>query len=624
MTNSQASTTSISDFYLRRYQTKGASYCIAVNPFPDECVDDLLIRAACENGFHSWMSHKLLGVPGQSKRATLPGRYVKDLAPEALATLLGNFSGSQGLTPLLETTDSHQKHLLPLFGVLLNRDTLSANRRVSPLALRNAPYLRATWRVWPIAFDPMTKEMLLEDCPVCQQQLSAGFMGNIWCCDRCSELDSFGQLKAVDLREYPQEIVDEVLWDNLDFATSFVDPNARESRKVSRSLLHPDFDDVSDGGVFELMFAIARVLSDQAIKKGRFPISPSVLSAASHVVRAWPERFEMTFGRGTEKFKQIRQTFHPIFYNTRIDARIRRRMKEIVHSSAIRPVVGAVHARKVLRTTIESREFSTFMKWVKRGSAHGSQNAHADAAVIRSLKEVHLIAERVGITVPTLMSLADGDLFPSELLQENARAQIPLHAERLVSRLAAHSSTSRFSAEAVRLPRAVSALYNRLDDPWRRVFNSLLSGELEFWLTNRCGLSTLERIYIVDLQLLLEILTRKEEPVAVLHSIPLSKREAAMSTRLQATGLIRVSRAGLITPPFTRETLMKFRAEFEPSSLLAVRLPFIGRRFVPSSVRDPLRASGIEPVVEYGTNATVWGRADIEKFFQGNLIPCIE
>lgn len=183
----------------------------------------------------------------------------------------------------------------------------------------------------------------------------------------------------------------------------------------------------------------------------------------------------------------------------------------------------------------------------------------------------------------------------------------------------------RFPENAVRLPRAVSAIFNRIDDPWTGILQALFAGNIQHWFVNRPGLSLLERVYINDLKSLRLILAQPKEAFGEFHTVPLSKREVALSTRLQAAGLIRATQKGLLAPPFTRESVVKFRSVFEPSSLLTVRLPLVNpRRQLRPDIRDALLAARIEPEITYSTNATVWRRSDVESYFGDDLIACID
>lgn len=614
-----------SNYHIRRHLTRGRSYCIPVNPYLAECLEDLLIRAAWVNGFHSRMSYKLLGIQGAVIPAMLPGFNRYNVTAEALSTVLGNIGGPEELRRLVESKRPPKKHLRPLLDVWLDGNTLSACRRVSPLALRKSPYLRAVWRVWPIAFDPDTKEMLIRNCPVCHKQLLAGFAGDVWCCDRCGEIDSDGQLFAVDLRDFPQAIVDQSLWENLDFATSFVDPNAQGTRNAVRSKLHSDFDRVSDGEIFEIIHAFARVMSDDALKIGRFEISPEVFSSAALILRGWPKALEEAFAHNADS-KYSTGTLSHLIYNTRLDEGIRSRIKDIISASAIRPDLASFPPVSEGKTLVNAAEYRALKRWISRGEFDTSSLLHSDAMVLRARQDIRNLTQQIGISVPSLMDMATKHIVSPKLLRTNSSSETAAEIKKFEQRLVKHSARGKTPKNAQRLPRAVGAIYNQTADPWSRILNAMFSGQIEYWVTARSGKSLLERTYINDLVSLWRILARTDNALTSFHTIPLAKLEAGSMTRLEIRGLTLAAEANLIDRPFTRESVVRFRAEYEPSSLLSVRHP-LSMGQPPrawSAVESLLLAAEIEPVLRYGQNSTIWGRADVERCFGAELMPCIE
>jgi hypothetical protein len=615
------------NYYLRRDQTRGGSYCIPVNPYPGECLEDLLIRAACENGFSPMMSYKLLGIEGGGVRANAaPTGNRLGISPEALSILIGNVGGPDELAPLLHYVDPPRRQLKPFFGSWLEVNDLSAKRRVSPRALRRAPYLRAIWRVWPIEFDPETKEMLLANCPVCGQKLGAGFMGDVWCCDRCGKVDAEGQLQAVDLREHEQQLVDERFWDDLDFATSWIDPCASVRRQSLRSNLHTHFCDVSDSAVFRIILALARVTRGSPLQWSGRTLSASNLAAAARVVRGWPKAFEEHFLVGSEDPGRLpKSTFFNLLHNYRLDKSVRVRMREIIRGSAVNAALRGTRLVEVSPVANHDHQYRTMRIWVARGAADAGLDVHSDAILLRSRTAVRKFSEQIGIPIPSLMAAVDNGVCPSELVTETSLADASDQAQKFIRRLRGNAQRSKMPGNAIRLPRAVSALFVRPEEPWGRIIKALFSGEIEYWNSNRTASSLLETLYIEDLPSLREILARGSQASRSYQTIPLSAKEASHFTRLQVDGLPAAVRAGLFSPPFTFETIAKFRSEFELSNLLAIRhIPSITHRMRPETLAS-LGAAGIAPILmNSGRRTTLWYRAELERHFGADLIPCVE
>ncbi|MGO7672674.1 hypothetical protein ACC671_22330 [Rhizobium ruizarguesonis] len=606
------------NYYLRRYQTAGSSYGHPVTPYPGECLVDLLIRAACENGFPPAMSDRMLGIPDSITRMA-PDRNRYGITAEALAILLGNHGGPEEVRPLLHDAVPPRRHLRPFFDTWLDENAFCSTRRVSPRALRKAPFLRAIWRIWPIGFDPETKELLIKDCPVCQQRLKLKFMDDVWCCDRCLDWTGDGDVKAVDLREHEQELVADDLWEDLDFVTSFIDPTARDRRRLSRGALHADFDDMTDGEVFELIYAVARSLPG-SIAPGN-EISPGNLAAAGAIVRGWPDAFAAHYGQPLPPGVQRNHTLSGIVHNSRLNKGIRGRMIEICRAWSVRSALAALPAADA---TADGHEFRLIRNWVSRGALKRETFANTEAVLLRARPDVRTVSERLGVSIPSFISMSDGEIFPSQPSSAEARSQLPDYVGRLTQRINVNSQTTPVPKHAIRLPRAVSCLFLRPDDPWRNVVGALVSGRIRYWKTSRSSASILETLYVKDLHEVRSILCEVPEGPEILCTVPLSKLEAGYRTRLQEAGFSAVAKAGLLLPPFTPQSIATFQREFEPSNLWTARyLPEERKRMMPEMFRS-LTDAGIAPVtLNYNGTTTVWRREQLDRHFGTDLVPCI-
>lgn len=611
------------DYYILRDSTRGMSYAKAVSPYAGECVEDLLIRAACENGFAPRMSHRLLHDEGQVRSAYAPGKKCKYTA-EALTVLLGNPGGAAEIEAILPRDTPPRPGLRSFFGVWLENGTLTRHRRVSPLALRTAPYLRAVWRIWPLGFDPETKETLLRHCPVCKRQLGSTFMGDVWLCDRCNELTTGGKLLAVDLREYPQELIDERLWELLDCATCLVDPNALARRMDTRRKLHVDFRDMDDGAVFEFICALARSMVNRIDKRRMIGLPSSILAEATRVVLGWPDTFEALVSHHRKDGWLLYHPFAFLFYNHRLDRNLRERMKEITRLAIIRPFEKFAYGNRPVRSRIDRVEYST----LRRSHADASKGAHETSAVgvmsttLRARKGVHAFSKSLGISVPTLMDMAYAEVFPSALLTDD-EFNFEEQAELFVTRVQSKSCSFVIPDDAVRLPRAVATFFARAGDPWSNIFMAMISGHLPFWRTRENRRALLETVYVRDFEVLRQILKARQVTLDPHYSVPLSEREAAIWTRLWQECLALAIRAGLIEPPFTRASVGAFRSTFESSNFIQLRLRVgIGTRHFPG-MRGSLESAGITPVLEGARGSAVWRRSEVEAHFGQMLIQCL-
>ncbi|WMT87490.1 hypothetical protein NO932_02495 [Pelagibacterium sp. 26DY04] len=268
-----------------------------VTPAPDEHISGLVARAAGLNVYpHATDVLKLAGM-GAYRPETLP---IRD--PETaiqLADILGTTPDK--LRPLYYLPADHRS--IEFFGVKLRsvlRET--RKRRVSPRALQNAAYIRAVWSVRPLSFDPATKEMLIAACPVCGNSLGFSRTWGVEFCEHCLGADSFGlPASTVDLRDFPQPLVEVNDVEALDFVTDLVNPMPVDTdRGLAR--LPDEVRALGPSQLFELILVIASALDFERngqLAKGEIPhvisipteLSPSDLARAGRTLMDWPKGF---------------------------------------------------------------------------------------------------------------------------------------------------------------------------------------------------------------------------------------------------------------------------------------------------------------------------------------------
>ena len=168
-------------------------------------------------------------------------------AVDELARVLG--TDREGLVPLFHPTNG--RGTIDFFGVTIRAiHRESKLRRVSPRALKLSPHVRAVWHLRPFSFDPATKERLLSECPVCSKPLGFSVTKGVAFCDHCVAPGRFGELwPSVDLRDFPQPLVEVEDLEALDFVTGLVDPEPAV-RRVFKPALHGDLAAFDRGELF--------------------------------------------------------------------------------------------------------------------------------------------------------------------------------------------------------------------------------------------------------------------------------------------------------------------------------------------------------------------------------------
>ncbi|MGR3398422.1 MAG: hypothetical protein ACU0CL_05125, partial [Paracoccus sp. (in: a-proteobacteria)] len=240
-------------------------------------------------------------------------------------------------------------------------------RRVSPRGLANAPYIRAMWQLRPIGFDPRTKELLISDCPVCGAGLGFSRTYGVCFCDRCARNDDLGFVQpAVDLRDFPQPLVEIEDMAALDFVTGLVDPDPTVRERFAPAL-DDDLTGLDRGEIFDLCMAIVGVLNQDPKRAVTSPAKPTTrsdyerlytperLAEAGRIIMGWRTGFDGLCERA-------RATAHdrPGFYG-------------------IKSELGQVYALTVDRTLTEN-----VRKVVREAVLRNMATSSADIAVRRT------------------------------------------------------------------------------------------------------------------------------------------------------------------------------------------------------------------------------------------------
>lgn len=178
------------------------------------------------------------------------------------------------------------------FGLDLHgRLKISAVRRIAPTIMKKANFHRAVWYVAPLSFDPETKERLLDRCPECKHQLGWRRCRGISMCDRC--VNSHGG-PAVDLREYPQPVIEVDDEDALQFVTNLVshDVSIRDTAAANAS---QEWGGVGPAELFTFTCTLASYLeADTAVTEG---VDPKEAVSGFNAPRALNPHALATIGR---------------------------------------------------------------------------------------------------------------------------------------------------------------------------------------------------------------------------------------------------------------------------------------------------------------------------------------
>lgn len=195
------------------------------------------------------------------------------LTPTGLATTLDT-DATEGLAILLRTSkeeierrlhrpaklDNRRSVAIDFFGTRIRADYReSGRRRLSPRGLRISPHHRAIWDLRVFSFDPETRESLIDSCPECKRVLGWRRAYGIQYCDWC--LGPNTRHPLVDLRDYPQAVIEVEDGEALDFVTDLVNPDSDvRSAAAGRASLDM-WANTSPSELFEITIAFACALT---------------------------------------------------------------------------------------------------------------------------------------------------------------------------------------------------------------------------------------------------------------------------------------------------------------------------------------------------------------------------
>lgn len=230
------------------------------------------------------------------------------LSPDSLATTLDDPVIIKSLATLLQssvseiesrlhrpgTLDNGRSIAIDFFGIMIRSAyRIQGFRRVSPLALRKSLHHRAMWDLKMFSFDPETWELLIARCPICTKKLTWRRAYGIHMCDRCRDTEGFAD---VDLRDFPQQLIEVDDMEALEFVVDLVNPDDNIKRDAVQAVSKPMWSALSPSELFETTIAFACALTmktnDSEAKLLKRPklideylhLTPEILATAGRVM----------------------------------------------------------------------------------------------------------------------------------------------------------------------------------------------------------------------------------------------------------------------------------------------------------------------------------------------------
>lgn len=635
---------------------------VVVHPIRGESLPGFVMRIAAANFYaHGTYIHDAAGI--QTRRA----HCVASVGPEEIA----------GLKALLGPDADHLETMLyrklPILGHHdffgtpmrdIHREV--SRRRVSPRGLMASPHIRAVWSLRPICFDPMTRERLLDHCPVCGNALGyARINGGVTKCNTCVTIDEeeFSR-PAVDLRDFPQDLV--VVDDDeaLDFVTGLVDPEPSVRAGFSPSL--PDrLTCFSRGEIFSAAVSLACAAGrnsgtlpkgkrDWANRKKFGGIKPEALALAGRALLDWPKGFEplaqvVRAGAADRPGHfGVEKELAPLVEVTR-DRQLSLGLRMLIRESIDADMASTASSLPTVRrsenrfrsdlVTIQeaSRRFGFDRRLLRK--LHGEpgvtsfcvEGSRKAPILLVEGEMVSLTQRRLEISAPDTLIQRDG--IPSDALRSLARSgHIEDERGPVVVLMPGRKYYDTRSVQ--RFLEAVGACLSRRPLPdgrvalvegmrqigvpgmrrWDRLADAILAGMLEVWDDgdmNRKSFSNLVVGGDVDLRTFIDTNPASWDEE---EDTKLPCREAVTLLATDNATIANLIKTDLLSPDLTFGELRRFSMMYMLTSEVRRRLQDAGIRLGKRSARSWLAVHGEYPALEFGSKGSfLWQREKINR-----------
>lgn len=637
--------------FMRRRSLSGQTLSSSVNVYGDECLRDLLLRAAAENG-HVDVDHVLrLLRSGSARPRSLSSADLDTwIDRSALRDVLG-LSATEPRPPFEVSLNLGTQ---TFFGTTIRKPHIFRGVRLSPRSLKVALYYKAAWRVSPLTFDPNTREILLERCPVpsCNSKFSSKNTLGLQYCWACGnrELENGAPYRYIDLRDFAQPLVHVDDEEALDFAIGLIDPQKSDGTKRI-SALHDDFSSLHRGGVFNFIAVVGGHLGTLGNACGTliptrtrrrpmvgYTVEPPALAEAARMVLAWPSRFQ-------EFLSHVRQLrpdvpdypgrffrshgFTPQFRKTILglindERRISRASGMLQKATESQNSMDALFAETVpliqVRRCHNEESVSAGTDWDRYPVDIGDDQVRL--TVLRKKPGIQTLANAIGVPTYEFNHLVKQKLLAPSVVDLNSGEQLHLAARPLVESLVGQRSRKGMPKKVFSLGRAMNAISLRLEQPWTHLLLAATQGLFEYWFDRSRGVSLFNSIKIQNLDLLRATILESPPSAQSRRKYLLSNSDAAITLCTMPGGFSKYVREGLLNTPSTLEELQRVRVKYLLACEISTRLAeegSVGRGH--KSVTSEMAQKGISFVA--GRNLTLWDRAQAEALYGSSLKPCI-
>lgn len=393
---------------------KGKMLAIPTDMQEGEALRDTVLRASERNGFRNTkMAVDLAGSRSFKSVAAIPIGPSDEI--DRLVNILGIRKDSDAARRMLLEPESSGRDWINFFGINVRRGHLSGARRVSPRSLRLHGRQKAMWSLKPLSFDPETREKLLDHCPVCNRQLGWSRSYGVGFCDICTSPGSF--VGAVDLREFPQPVVEVNDDEALRFVTDLVDPERLHA--ISSVPLHRDLAEQNRGDLFQFAIQLAGVSQrNEGIHSDA--LNPLCIAKAGRALLGWPDAYDAMIAaskpRSAMKEDPSKDLSNRLRYDPTLSPSVRGLLKSRFEVDLRKQVVRRQQefGTQVPYQCSVAQPLRQARSELLRLRSNSAPDSEVAVKVLRDAPEARQLSKVLGLPVPFLVELYD-DGMVSEL-----------------------------------------------------------------------------------------------------------------------------------------------------------------------------------------------------------------
>jgi len=494
------------EYYDRLTANMGMSLGITTELRNGEHLRDAILRATYESGFDRTAVVSDLARTSTFRRVSAFTILANSEELARVVDVLGIRRDDPGLRNLVADAGIRTREYVSFFGHRVRRGHISNIRRVSPRSLRLDPYQKAVWSIRPLTFDFRTREELLHWCPECEAALGWEATQGVCHCDRCDN--------RVDLREFPQRLIESHDDEALSFVAATIDPEIDDEEFVRFGRTSLKFE--NRGDLFQ--FAVKMAMGCRGPERGGWQlrgIEPQFIEMAGRAILNWPNGF-VELAEGVEypatpnaqcnwfKRKPLRRLLH----DQTVAASIRGQIKPLFDTLRRKENVGLPSCDVLSSHSIKAPNPGS----AARGFDPTLQISSAALETLRGMADVRASASLLGLPSLYLLDLHSAGMLtsldgPLQAFGNAAPPTLKIDVREGVLAKAMHNDRGQgFSLASARY-----ALDQTLNSRWSCILRHIIGGSLDVCYRPSPGRGLVSSLFVQDILNLKAIIDGRDE-----------------------------------------------------------------------------------------------------------------